>query len=93
MYSLIRCPLKSCHFTLRTAEYASSVEHEPVDIGTTTAYCVRIVSKTRILLCAAQCVLASWTLSITKTYCFVRLVRGKIVVDLITFLDTIEKIT
>lgn len=62
---------------LRTAEYASSVEHEPAGSGTTPACCVRTASKTRTLLCAVLCVPASWTLSITKTYSSATVVRGK----------------
>lgn len=51
------------HILLRTAEYAFSV---------------RAASKTRTLLCAVLRVLASWTLSIKKTYYSATLVKGNI---------------
>lgn len=60
----------------RIAECASSAERERAGSGTTPACCVRSVSKIRILLCAVRCVPASWTQSITKTYCSATFVRG-----------------
>ncbi len=69
--------LKKIPFLLRTAEFVSNVEHEPAGNGTTPVCCVRTASKTRTPLCAVQCVPASWTQSITKTYSSATLVRGK----------------
>lgn len=60
----------------RTAECASSVEQERAGSGTTPACCARHASKIRILLCAVRCVPASWTRSITRTYCSATFVGG-----------------